>query len=77
MENEEVIDLWYLFKILKKHLLFIILVGLVCGAAAFVLSEFVMTKKYESKALLYVENWKLKGKVKNVFVNGKEKEIRQ
>ncbi len=56
MENEEVIDLGYLFKILKKHLLFIILVGLVCGAAAFVLSEFVMTKKYESKALLYVEN---------------------
>ena len=40
MENEEVIDLGYLFKILKKHLLFIILVGLVCGAAAFVLSEF-------------------------------------
>lgn len=25
MENEEVIDLGYLFKILKKHLLFIIL----------------------------------------------------
>lgn len=56
MENEEVIDLGYLFKILKKHLLFIILVGLVCGAAAYVLSGFVMTKKYESKALLYVEN---------------------
>ena len=56
MENEEVIDLGYLFKILKKHLLFIMLVGIVCGAAAFVLSEFVMTKKYESTALLYVEN---------------------
>lgn len=56
MENEEVIDLGYLFKILKKHLLFIILVGLICAAAAFVLSEFVMTKKFESKALLYVEN---------------------
>ncbi len=56
MENEEVIDLMYLFRILKKHLLFVILVGVICAAAAFVLSEFVMTKKYESKALLYVEN---------------------
>ena len=56
MENEEVIDLGYLFKILKKHLLFIVLIGIICGAVAFVLSEFVMTKKYESKALLYVEN---------------------
>ena len=56
MENEEVIDLGYLFRILKKHLLFIMLVGIVCAAAAFVLSEFVMTKKYESSALLYVEN---------------------
>lgn len=56
MENEEVIDLGYLFKVLKKHLLFIMLIGFICGAAAFVLSEFVMTKKYESKALLYVEN---------------------
>ncbi|MBD5138893.1 MAG: polysaccharide biosynthesis tyrosine autokinase [Ruminococcus sp.] len=56
MENEEVIDLGYLFKILKKHLLFIALIGIICGAAAFVLSEFVMTKKYESRALLYVEN---------------------
>lgn len=56
MENEEVIDLGYLFKVLKKHLLFIMLIGIVCGAAAFVISEFVMTKRYESKALLYVEN---------------------
>lgn len=56
MENEEVIDLMYLFRILKKHLLFVVLVGVICAAAAFVLSEFVMTKKYESKALLYVEN---------------------
>lgn len=56
MENEEVIDLMYLFRVLKKHLLFVLLIALVCGAAAFVLSEFVITKKYESTALLYVEN---------------------
>ncbi|MCM1059047.1 MAG: polysaccharide biosynthesis tyrosine autokinase [Eubacterium sp.] len=56
MENEEVIDLMYLFRILKKHLLFVGLIGVICAVAAFVLSEFVMTKKYESKALLYVEN---------------------
>ena len=56
MENEEVIDLGYLFRILKKHLLFIVLIGIICGTVAFVLSEFVMTKKYQSQALLYVEN---------------------
>ncbi len=56
MENEEVLDLGYLFRILKKHLVFVILVGVLCGAAAFAFSEFVMTKKYESSALLYVEN---------------------
>jgi len=56
MENEEVLDLGYLFRILKKHLIFVILVGILCGAAAFMFSEFVMTKKYESSALLYVEN---------------------
>lgn len=56
MENEEVLDLGYLFRILKKHLLFVVAIGILCGAAAFGVSNFVLTKKYESKALLYVEN---------------------
>lgn len=56
MENEDVLDLGYLFGILKKHLLFIAAVGILCGAAAFAVSNFLLTKKYESKALLYVEN---------------------
>lgn len=56
VENEDVLDLGYLFKILKKHLLFVIAIGILCGAAAFGVSNFVLTKKYESKALLYVEN---------------------
>lgn len=56
MENEEVIDLGYLFRILKKHLLFILLIGAVGGTAAFLISEFVLEKRYQSSALLYVEN---------------------
>ncbi|MDE5991686.1 MAG: hypothetical protein K2G87_01410, partial [Oscillospiraceae bacterium] len=56
MENEEVIDLGYLFRILKKHLFFILLIGAVCGTAAFLFSEFAIEKRYQSSALLYVEN---------------------
>lgn len=56
MENEGALEPSYLFGILKKHLLFVIVMGILFGAAAFGLSNFVLTKKYESKALLYVEN---------------------
>ncbi len=56
MENDEVLDLGYLFKILKKHLFFIAIAGILCTAAAFCFSEFIMEKRYESRALLYVEN---------------------
>lgn len=53
---EETIDLGYLFSILKKHLIIIIIIGILCGAAGFAGSYFLIPKKYESKALLYVEN---------------------
>lgn len=56
MENEEVLDLGYLFKILKKHLLFVLVAGILCGIGAFGVSNFLIDKKYQSKALLYVEN---------------------
>lgn len=53
---DDTLDLKYLFDVLKKHLAFVILAGIVCAAAGFFASEFLITKKYESKALLYVEN---------------------
>lgn len=53
---EETLDLGYLFSILKKHLLLIIIIGMFCGAAGFAGAYFLIPKKYESKALLYVEN---------------------
>ena len=53
---EEIIDLGYLFSILKKHLVAIIIIGIICGVAGFAGSFFLIPKKYESKALLYVEN---------------------
>ncbi|MGN0674750.1 MAG: polysaccharide biosynthesis tyrosine autokinase [Oscillospiraceae bacterium] len=56
MDMEETLDLGYLFGVLKKHLLLLILVGVLCGAAGFGVSNFLIPKKYESRALLYVEN---------------------
>lgn len=56
MENEDVLDLGYLLKILKKHLLFVLAAGILCGIGAFGVSNFLIDKKYQSKALLYVEN---------------------
>lgn len=53
---EETLDLGYLFKVLKKHLVLIIIVGILSGAAGFAGAYFLIPKKYESHALLYVEN---------------------
>ncbi len=53
---EETLDLGYLFSILKKHLVMIIIIGILCGATGFAGAFFIIPKKYESKALLYVEN---------------------
>lgn len=53
---EETLDIGYLFEVLKKHIIMIILVAILCGAAGFGLSNFFIPKKYESHALLYVEN---------------------
>ena len=53
---EETLDLGYLFSILKKHLVMIIIIGILCGATGFAGAFFLIPKKYESKALLYVEN---------------------
>ena len=53
---DDVLDLSYLFKVLKKHLAVVILAGIIGAAAAFVISNFFIEKKYTSEAMLYVEN---------------------
>lgn len=53
---DDVLDLNYLFKVFKKHVVFIILIALIGGSAAFVVSNFLIDKKYTSEAMLYVEN---------------------
>ena len=53
---DDVLDLNYLFKVFKKHIIFIVLIAIVGGSAAFVVSNFLIEKKYTSQAMLYVEN---------------------
>lgn len=53
---EETLDLSALLKTLKKHFAIIITLGLLTGIASFLVSNFLIDKKYESMALLYVEN---------------------
>ena len=55
-EQEQTIDLRDLLKVLKEHLIVIIVATVACGIAGFALSNFVVEKKYVSEALLYVEN---------------------
>ncbi|MGN1416889.1 MAG: polysaccharide biosynthesis tyrosine autokinase [Oscillospiraceae bacterium] len=56
MGTEDTLDLGFLVKTLKKHLAFILIAGVLCGIGSFLVSEFLVTKKYESRAMLYVEN---------------------
>lgn len=53
---EETLDISSLLKTLKKHFVAVVTIALVMGIAAFLVSNFLITKKYESTAMLYVEN---------------------
>ncbi len=55
-EQEQTIDLRNLLIILKEHIAVILAAAIACGAIGFLLSAFVIEKKYTSEALLYVEN---------------------
>lgn len=56
MEENFELDLGYLWEVFKKHMLVICLVAVLCAAAAFAFSNYFIEKRYESRALLYVEN---------------------
>lgn len=56
MEENNELDLGYLWNVFRKHAIVIILVSLICAAGAYFFTEYYIEKKYESVAMLYVEN---------------------
>lgn len=54
MNDELEIDLGELFKVLKKNILLIIVVSLLCAAVGLVSSMFLISKKYSSDATIYI-----------------------
>lgn len=53
---EESIDLKILWDILRKNIIAIVITAVIAAAACFAVSEFLLPRKYESSALLYVES---------------------
>lgn len=54
INNELEIDLGELFKVLKKNILLIIMVSLLCATIGLVSSMFLISKKYSSEATIYI-----------------------
>lgn len=53
--NDEVeIDLGELFKVLKKNILLVLVISLLCAAIGLVSSMFLISKKYSSEATIYI-----------------------
>lgn len=55
MNNDELeIDLGELFKVLKKNVLLIVVISVLCAAIGLVSSMFLINKKYSSEATIYI-----------------------
>lgn len=55
MVNDEVeIDLGELFKVLKKNILMVMIISLLCAAIGLFMSVFLINKKYSSEATIYI-----------------------
>lgn len=55
MNNDELeIDLGELFKALKKNILLIVVISILCALVGFVSSMFLINKKYSSEATIYI-----------------------
>ncbi|MDY4221948.1 MAG: Wzz/FepE/Etk N-terminal domain-containing protein [Candidatus Faecousia sp.] len=59
METEDTIDLLHLAKVLWKHAIAIVLVGLIFGTAAFIGTKLFVTPMYDARALMYVNSTNL------------------
>lgn len=66
MEENNELDLGYLWNVFKKHAIVICLIAIVCAAGAYLFTDYCIEKKYESKALLYVENNNQSGDAVNI-----------
>lgn len=55
MNNDELeIDLRELFKVLKKNILLVLVISVLCAAIGLVSSMFLINKKYSSEATIYI-----------------------
>lgn len=61
MEDELVIDLKGIIQTLKQHVLIIGLVALLCGAAGYSYSKFVIVPQYQASAMMIINNTKAVG----------------
>ena len=55
-DDEEYIDLGQIIALLWKHVVVILLIGILCAALLFSFARFFVTPKYEANALFYVNN---------------------
>lgn len=53
---DEAFDLKFLFGVLKKYIVLIAVAAVICGAVGYSCASFLIAPKYESDAMLYVEN---------------------
>ena len=54
--SEKAIDLRVIFRVLKRNIVFIIVVTLLLGAGTYAVSKFIITKQYSASAMLIVNN---------------------
>lgn len=55
INNDELeIDLGELFKVLKKNILLVLVISVLCAAIGLVSSMFLINKKYSSEATIYI-----------------------
>ena len=55
-DDEEYIDLGQVMALLWKHVVIILLIGIICAALLFSFARFFVTPQYEANALFYVNN---------------------
>ncbi len=55
-KDVKTIDMKNIYQMLLKHIKFIIILTLVCGVLAYIISAFFITKEYTSSVMLYVQS---------------------
>lgn len=68
-EQEQTIDLRVLLKVLTKHIIFIVVAGILAATVGFLLAKFVVPKSYTSVAMMYVEGSSGKQESESLNIN--------